>query len=133
MESFYLIVLGIATVILILILTFVGIMMKSQNAGTVFPPVANTCPDGWAVYTDGSSCIVPTVGAVNAGIYPDNTPVAFTAQNTPSYTINSDGNTINATNPAWTTVGGKTAVCAQKAWANQMGVSWDGVSNYNSC
>lgn len=28
---------------------------------------------------------------------------------------------------------GKTTLCAQNAWANMMGISWDGVKNYNGC
>jgi hypothetical protein len=28
---------------------------------------------------------------------------------------------------------GKTTICAQRAWANMMGLSWDGVHNYNGC
>ena len=28
---------------------------------------------------------------------------------------------------------GKTTLCAQNAWANAMGITWDGVSNYNGC
>jgi hypothetical protein len=63
MEEFHTIVLSIATIVLILILIFVGIMMQYQNAGNAWPPNSNTCPDYWEIdSTDikGVSCIVPT-------------------------------------------------------------------------
>lgn len=37
-------------------------------------------------------------------------------------------------NTAWGTLyPGKSEKCAQKMWAETMGISWDGVTNYNGC
>jgi|LauGreDrversion4_2_1035121.scaffolds.fasta_scaffold882993_1 hypothetical protein len=44
---------------------------------------------------------------------------------------------LGSTNPNWNSetglYPGKTTLCAQHAWANMMGISWDGVKNYNGC
>lgn len=129
MDSFYLIVLAIATVILILVLTFVGIMMKKQNGVMVYPPLANTCPDGWRV--DGSFCMVPSSG--NLGINPSTNAPYSQNDILNSNPAAKDGSNINFQNQTAWTAGGKTAICGQKAWANKYNIQWDGVSNYNSC
>lgn len=40
-------------------------------------------------------------------------------------------------NPLWNSADGlypgKSTICAQREWANLMGITWDGVSNYNGC
>ena len=132
MDSFYLIVMAIATVMLILILTFVGIMMKQQNAGIVFPPQANTCPDGWAV--DGSYCTVPKDGSINIGSYTQAQLLGYAPSNTTNSTNGIiPANDINFQDPVAWASGGLTTVCGQKAWANKYNIAWDGVSNYNSC
>jgi hypothetical protein len=44
---------------------------------------------------------------------------------------------LGSDNTNWTSTAGlypgKTTLCAQHAWANMMGISWDGVKNYNGC
>jgi len=123
MDVFYLIVLSIAVVLLILILTFIGLLMRNQRKGEIFPPVSNTCPDGWTVATDSNSCIIPTsVPTAFAGITDSNTPGR-----------SADKSAIDFSNSGWTGLGGKSAICAKRNWANTYGVVWDGVSNYNSC
>lgn len=47
METFHWIVIGIALFFLILILVLVGMMMNSQNKNNIFPPVKQSCPNGW--------------------------------------------------------------------------------------
>ena len=39
---------------------------------------------------------------------------------------------INSGSSIWTS-NGQTATCAQRQWASQVGVQWDGTSNYNGC
>jgi len=130
MEAFYLIVLGVATVILILILTFIGIMMQSQNKGQVWPPVANTCPDKWAV--DGSgNCSIPINGEAgysNMGSTSGSTPSSISTSLS-AYVVNEK---LDPKHSAWAAKGAST-VCAQKKWAQDNGIVWDGISNYNSC
>jgi hypothetical protein len=120
MDTFYIIVLSIAVVLLILILTFVGIMMKRQDSATVFPPTVNTCPDFWTV--DAGKCTIPIIGSPNALA---SNP---TDQNVAPY---ASGGKIDPNNPLWAING--SAICNQRKWANSAGISWDGVSNYNGC
>jgi hypothetical protein len=129
MESFYKIVLGIAVVFMILILAIMGVLLKYQNSGQVFPPSANTCPDYWAV--DGSgNCICPLKGSLNLGnckasdISSCLLPVSMTSTAT-SWSF-------NPADTAWSS-NGQSTVCAQQQWANNNLIVWDGVSNYNSC
>jgi hypothetical protein len=127
MDQFYLIVIGIATVIFILCLTGVGLMMRKRDQKTVFPPTANSCPDGWIV--DGSYCTIPENGSKNMGNPAMANANLKTAIN--KYSTVSIGKM--SSDPKDWTKSGKNGVCAQSMWANQYGISWDGVSNYNSC
>ena len=130
MDSFQKIVLAIATVILILILTIIGVMLSKYKNKVTYPPVANTCPDYWKISTDGLSCSLPTSSAVNVGsIYNSDGSLAISSADT--YGYDSTKNTINFTDGGWST--SKSAVCAQKDWTGTYNIIWDGVSNYNSC
>jgi len=143
MEMFYIIVVSIAIIFLIVILTLIGIAMRYQNKSTVFPPMANDCPDFWTIAADGKSCTIPSDGKRNVGdLY---VPLANTlkisyssADKFPTYTPGTNGNvasaasTINFADDAWSSQG-QTAICAKKKWAVNWGISWDGVTNYNSC
>jgi len=144
MDSFQMIVLGIAVLILIVILTFIGITLAKDNKSVVFPPVSNTCPDYWSVSTDGTTCTVPLSTATNVGsIYDESTGQLLSAfkatkltsrlpYGTPGYSQSTDGTSINFSDAGWTS-NGKSTICQQKSWANNYGIQWDGVSNYNSC
>lgn len=128
MDSFQIIVLVIAVIVLIIILAVIGVTLGKLKNKVVYPPIANQCPDYWRVASDNKSCTIPVQGALNAGkIYVNNT-INFTAP-VPGY--NRDRNTIDFTDPGW--VLNKSSVCNQKLWAEQYGVVWDGVTNYNSC
>ena len=133
MNTFQIIVLVIATVLLILILTFFGVMLKYNKAGksTAFPPNYGTCPDFWNLASDGSSCIIPGPTSLNTGdLYtPGTGSLTMSAQGTTGYIFDNSSNKamINFNNSGWT------GVCAWQTWANNNGVVWDGVSNYNSC
>ena len=130
MDSFQKIVLAIATVILILILTIIGVMLSKYKNKVTYPPVANTCPDYWKISADGLSCSLPTSSAVNVGsIYNSDGSLAISSADT--YGYDSTKKTINFTDGGWST--SKSAVCAQKDWTGTYNIIWDGVSNYNSC
>ena len=129
MEIFYLIVLGIATLVLILILTFVGLLMQTGKKNLIYPPIANSCPDNWEV--DGSNCIIPNASNTNMGGNSITDLVtSLKPYVTPKTGIPSNG--FSPTDKAWA-VGGLTTICSQKTWANKNNILWDGVSNYNSC
>jgi len=134
MDKFYLIVLSIAAILLILILTYVGLLMRAANASTVgFPPVIASCPDYWASGIDVSSCAIPAQGSKNTGSIYDvrnNNALSLNTTNTPGYAaVNKD---VVFSDPGWSS-GGSNPMCAQKKWANQYGIQWDGISNYNGC
>ena len=132
MDIFYIIVSTIAIVLLALILTYVGLLMsRQQNVSTVFPPNSGKCPDYWTLATDGSSCMIPVSGSKNVGsIYQGGNLLLDSRKGT--YGLNPSFTSINFSDAAWMT-GGKSAICSQRKWANQYGIIWDGVSNYNSC
>lgn len=144
MPSFYLIAVIIAVTFLILCLTGVGILMKYQNAGQPFPPAAQPCPDGWTVDPSGicganmgNSDNIGTFGSTTGKDLSLNSPY-FSSFIFPSTYLNKATSIVpltgldisinfSGTNATWTT-------CQQKNWANQYGIEWDGVSNYNgSC
>ena len=136
MDLFYIIVLSVATILLILLLTYIGILMrnaKTSSNGDIFPPVANSCPDYWgASPSDPSSCNIPrnVAGVKNIGSIYDINGLTLNDTNTIGY--DRGKNLINFNDTRWSS-GGKTAVCGQKEWANKYNIMWDGVSNYNSC
>ena len=129
---FYIIVSSIAVVILILVLTFMGIMMRNQNSKAIYPPTAFVCPDYWTSDNSGN-CTMPTQtsptnkliiinsgGQKNLGTNPNIAPYS------------KDTTSFNVNNVLWSS-GGKSTVCAQKDWATQNNIVWDGISNYNGC
>ena len=155
MELFHILVISFAIVFLIIILTLIGLAMKYQDKSTVFPPSENKCPDFWTIASDNKSCVIPATGKKNVGtIYTNGnvdlkpattiisgnvtTPYSF-----PVYTPGTNAtitnniqtaaaSTIDFTIPDWGNQG-KTDICAKKQWANNWGISWDGITNYNSC
>jgi len=133
MDIFYIIVLTVATIILILMLTYIGIQMRNKTgtSGT-YPPVATMCPDYWTVGSDGVSCVIPSSStSKNAGtLYNTGNVLQITSTTTPGY--NSGNVTINFTDKGWSSTG-KTSACAQKQWSSTNSIVWDGVSNYNGC
>lgn len=160
MELFYILVISFAIIFLIIILTLIGIAMKYQDkVTTVFPPVANKCPDYWTIASDGKSCNLPGYDKKNVGTLYDTSRALQIKPGTtvrsaigatpdthafPVYTpaTNSVGSSENVFTPAISTINftdeawgnqGKTNICAKKWWADNWGVTWDGISNYNSC
>jgi hypothetical protein len=133
MDVFYIIVLSIVTVLLILILTYIGIKMTSTSSNKMaYPPLSASCPDYWnTVSTDPSSCLIPTKVATNVGSIYDASG-KFLLNSSTTYGLNTSAMSVNFADKGWN-VGGLSSVCGQKSWANQYGIQWDGVSNYNSC
>ena len=118
MESFHITVLTIATIILIIALTTIGVMIQKGSRSGTFPPTASNCPDGWIEdSTPGSTtykCTPPTP-----------IPPATALVLKPS-----DGltGTANVTYDDSTT-----SICDKQKWTSLNNVLWDGVSNYNGC
>lgn len=133
METFYWVVLAIATVLLILFFAGMAILMKKTSTGDIFPMTDgdkwNTCPDAWTI--SGGNCIV---GNSNGNIYGESAykittpiPIELNTKLGSSFipiTYYSTGNIFNF---------GNASLCQKKAWADDFQIKWDGVTNYNKC
>jgi hypothetical protein len=123
-SNFMIIVIGIASFILIVSLTYIGIIL-SRTSLTEFPPVANTCPDGWGIDASGN-CIIPPSTSSNLGSFnPSDT------NSIPASSLNDSKTTFNPNDNGWARNG--SSICGKKTWANSYNIHWDGISNYNSC
>jgi len=129
MEQFYVIVITIAIVLLILALTYIGVFLIGDDTTQVtFPPHSNQCPDYWEVNGDGSCEIQRNginLGTAGSDIKAFNNHKTFPTDvtDTSEYT-KKDPQTINFQDKT---------ICEKKQWANDFGVVWDGVTNYNKC
>ena len=161
MDPFFMYVSIGALLLLIIVLIIVGVGMTALHKQDSFPPVRNACPDYWDVSSNPVYCGVPTSGLMrNKGLITlrgseidmakkENIGLC-TAGSTYFGCVNDGGTTrlklepksedsifqymqLN-NNTAWGTLyPGKSEKCAQKMWAETMGISWDGVTNYNGC
>ena len=138
MDSFQITVLVVAAILLIAIFTTIGILTKYSSFDKAYPPIANTCPDYWAVDANGNCIVPPTPTSLNSGaIYTAGGVINLTTDKsdrsktyTPGYS--SDNASINFNDALWGSIG-KTTLCAKKDWCTKNNLVWDGVSNYNSC
>lgn len=120
--DFYSIVTILALVFLIILLTLFGVYYRKISE-RAFPETQSMCPKNWNADNNGN-CIKPASGTTN---YLTTIPT-----NTPGYL--SGGNGFNSNDPKWENyLGAKNAICGKQKWANSNQLSWDGVSNYNSC
>lgn len=102
--NFQRIVIIIATILLILALTFIGYSLYINKHNMVFPPVTPVCPDYWKA--KNNECI--------------NTLHLGTCKNT------AENNTMNFNVPHYQ---GNTANCNKFKWAKDCNISWDGITN----
>lgn len=163
MDPFYKYVAIGALVLLILILTVIGVAMSKMQSTAPFPPTQNACPDYWDVSSNPQYCGAPIQGAKNIGsIVMNGNKIDETKEinigmckidnkfgcsgSGNTHLMSYDGTTaINNgggkyhyvqlnNNSKWTSMfPGKSERCAQKQWASTLNVTWDGVTNYNSC
>jgi hypothetical protein len=106
MEAFQRIVLIIAIVILIFTLLFIGVKLNQQKMGN-WPPIIGDCPDYWVdVSGNGARCV--------------NTKDLGTCKSSSGKHLNMDFTTSQFT--------GSNGLCAKYTWANNCGVSWDGIT-----
>ena len=131
MDAFYLIISTISILFLILILSFFGMLMRTHNKGAPFPPNASTCPDYWNVNEDGtcSATIKSEKNNVKTYFNIGSLYMPFTKQDSAPYAT---GTTFDPQDIKWSSTG-KSVLCAQRDWANQNGIEWSGISNYNNC
>jgi hypothetical protein len=155
-DSFYLTITIIAAVILILSLTYVGVLLYSTKSTIAFPPTQSKCPDYWQIDSSGK-CKVPTsANATNASGLTFNTSspnrqLDKTTPNTYTYDIRSviDNTTyatpsgsefslMDVSDASWNSlsIGGVdagNALCNKARWARGTNIVWDGISNTNQC
>ena len=136
--SFYSIVILIATILLIVILTYLAIEISKEQEEAEFPPDTSVCPDFWQ-QSGLNKCLIPLESRHpnNAGIFDDSGAIKFDSQNTPGYdTAPEDGYYIDMNNSGWgaTDKGGSgNAKCHKAQWAKNYNIVWDGVTNFNKC
>lgn len=129
METFYLIVLAIAIILLIIILAYIGIYGMRDNNSATFPPVKYDCPDYWKKDEDTGACIIPTSDSSNMGAFGSNGDLTPTKPNIIG--INPGRTAIDFDDVGWSAIG--SSRCSQKKWAIDNNIVWDTVSNYNQC
>ena len=123
METFYLIVLGVASLILILLLAFMGWTISNANKTTRYPKITITCPDNWTPDdTNEGVCTVPGSGKHNY--------LATIPSTTPGYV--SGTTSVNFSDSNWSG-SGLNPTCAKKKWADTNGIKWDSVTNAAFC
>ena len=129
--NFYNIVVISACIILLLLLAFIGVITNKDRTNAPFPPNFSTCPDYWK--DDGSgNCIMPTTYSWNDNSSYLNAGKGNLLANSSAAPYSADGKTFSPTNPLWASRGAS-SVCAQKDWAVNNNIVWDGISNYNQC
>lgn len=133
MDSFQMIVLAIATLVLIIILSIIGIALNKLKKTTTYPPIANGCPDYWDASGVGICRIPSSIGKNVGTMYGAGTTTlvsTFASPPTYGYTAGAAA-TINFNDQGW--LSNKSATCNKQIWAKKYGIIWDGISNYNSC
>lgn len=113
MDTFQKSVLIIALFVLIALLISVGILLNKHSKNTNWPPTQNTCPDYWTEDIANGTCNADA--ALNTG---DNGVISTVISN-------NQGNKIGDVT--------EQTRCEKKTWANDNGIMWNGVSNYNGC
>jgi hypothetical protein len=138
--TFYSIVLIIAIILLIVILTCLGLLMKKGTTND-FPSYANSCPDNWS--SDGSGNCTSNMKNIPKEYIIDKTY----SSNSPGY-INfyyNDGTfktgatatqlpNSNMYVPSTLKINTNIlkSVCDQKTWSTANNIQWDGVTNSNA-
>ena len=143
MEQFYVIVLSAISVLLILMLTFVGVMMYTTKAKNDI--LTTVCPDYWKYDINNNLCGITVSGGNVSGANGGTLATSNAPENKISYAsaiANGnigyyDGNNylyIDPNHKNWAKIySGLTTDCAKNKWATDNGVVWDGYSNNPGC
>ena len=144
MDSFYLIVLGVATLVLILMLAFLGWNMSQVKKGSRYPTNTTSCPDNWTPErkTIGDAkvlvCNRPASGynrgddAKLGSKSPYNVSLSsFMNNEKTGDKIN--GAHLNFSSEEWGKYNNKDVTCEKRDWANSYGIKWDSVESANYC
>ena len=138
MDPFYSYVAIGTLVLLIAILVVIGVMMSKMKSADVYPPMQNACPDYWDVSGNTGYCGFPASGGKNRGTVTadsaDANKISATQAWAPKLGL-TDGKWLKLGDSAnWSKVySGLSEICAKKRWAENNGIVWDGITNYNAC
>ena len=99
------IVMIVATVILILTLTMIGVALKNQKNLMSFPPIISECPDYYEISVIGDE---------------------VTCNKKEDLQTNPNCDELKISNALYQGTGG---LCEKRKWADKCEVSWDGVTN----
>ena len=128
METFYLIVLAIAIILLIIILAYIGIYGMKSNNISAYPPVKYDCPDYWKK-DENDACVIPSEGSPNMGAFGGEMDLTPDLENIIG--IDTNNTAIDFNDAGWSATG--SSRCSQKKWAIDNNIVWDTVTNYNQC
>ena len=109
MEGFQKIVLFAAIIILIIALVIIGIALSYAKDGQTWPPMTPQCPDYWLIDGSGNNAICTNIKDLGT----------CSANSGTKHLI------MNFNNPAFT---GSQGNCNKYRWANNCGISWDGIT-----
>lgn len=125
---YYIIVALVAIVFFIAIVVYMNYSITTKKS-SVYPPIANTCPDFWLVDMSGN-CIVPSLTVLDGNRGTFTKQLASKSPQTFGYVDLSGGTeVIDFNHVNWGSLGSST-LCNKNKWANTYGIAWDGVSNY---
>lgn len=108
--NFQQIVLLVGSIVLILTLIMIGFAMNNVNKNVKFPPVVSSCPDYWKNIGNNECENIQNLGTITSS-------------------CSSIPSTMNFSIAPFT---GSEADCEKKTWANNCGITWDGITNNKS-
>lgn len=148
MDTFYLIVLGAASLVLILMLAFMGWTISNANKTTRYPAITTTCPDNWTpVPTDDHPglCQRPMNDKYNFGKVTTSTKTidndlseymtVASGKDVPAKQVGviaGESTKMNFSPDVWSGTG-MDPTCAKKVWADKYEIKWDSVTNAAYC
>jgi len=139
MDSFYFIVLGVATLVLILMLAFLGWTMSQTKKGSNYPEIVKTCPDNWMVETvDGKIvCKRPVAGQANRGSVANGASDSlddYMSNNVSVGYVKDNTDHLNFANDLWSSdTNTPNPNCAKRNWAKKYEIKWDSIDSANYC
>ena len=124
----------IFTIILVIILIYLGMNINKPDTSILWPPITANCPDYWAdVNGNGTYCMATKdsntdgigVGVFNALSPPTST---YISSSTASGYVSDQTNTTTTYNFAAAPYIGSNGLCEKYKWATTTGVAWDGIT-----
>lgn len=109
--NFQSIVMMVATILLILALTLIGVSLSNLNSEVKYPPLISDCPDYWTVEKTVNSNGNTDFKCINAKELG---------------TLASDCTEYDNSQSEYKGIGG---LCRKKKWADNCKITWDGVTN----